>query len=240
MRKLIAAILVAGATVAAAPVMAADMPEYPPIIEIPDLPPVDYGLAGAFYLRGSVAANIETASDYTPGCPFPCAAGPADTTITDFGYGYSVGAGLGYEAGDGLRADVTLDYLQNAGMTDGDYDFEMRAGFALANVYYDFSFDDYGSAMGGFGAYVGAGLGGAYYETEVDGPVATPDGYSVSPAAAVMTGVTYDMGAVVADLGYRGIYLPELTNSLEGPSTSFYLYNNMIHELRGTVRYRFN
>ncbi|MNT85291.1 hypothetical protein D3C72_2254420 [compost metagenome] len=53
-----------------------------------------------------------------------------------------------------------------------------------------------------------------------------------------MAGVTYDMGAAVADLGYRGLYMPGLTN---GSTTQpLYVNDNFIHELRGTVRYRFN
>ena len=55
MRTLYAAVLMAGAAVIAAPALAADMPYYPPVIEIPD---VDYGYSGSFYLRGSAGLNL--------------------------------------------------------------------------------------------------------------------------------------------------------------------------------------
>ena len=60
---------------------------------------------------------------------------------------------------------------------------------------------------------------------------------SVEAAGALMAGVTYDMGALVGDLGYRFIYMNKITN---GAPTPFYVNNAMIHELRGTLRYRFN
>ena len=41
-----------------------------------------------------------------------------------------------------------------------------------------------------------------------------------------------------ADLGYRGLYMPVLTNStVDDP---IFVHDAFIHELRGTVRYRFN
>ena len=113
----------------------------------------------------------------------------------------------------------------------------LRGGVALANAYYDFSFG--GDALaGGFGAYIGAGLGGAYYQTSVSGgpPIADGDGYS--PVVAGMAGVQYDMGTVVADVGYRLMYLPQISNNNPGGG-SFYLNDNTIHEVRGTLRYRF-
>ena len=48
MRKFIAATIVASAAVVGGQAIAADLPYYPPIIEIPD---VDYGVSGSFYLR---------------------------------------------------------------------------------------------------------------------------------------------------------------------------------------------
>ena len=48
MRILLAALLVAMTALIGAPARAADMPEYPDI----EIPEVDYGLSGSFYLRG--------------------------------------------------------------------------------------------------------------------------------------------------------------------------------------------
>jgi hypothetical protein len=42
-------------------------------------------------------------------------------------------------------------------------------------------------------------------------------------------------------VGYRGIYIPQLSNAPTQDPDYFYNVNdNFIHEFRGTVRYRFN
>ena len=168
MRKLTAAVLVAGVTAMAGPVLAADLPYYPPVIDIPD---VDYGYSGSFYLRGSAGLNALWAKEANA---YECVAPCGGLVVTQFpfvsmGYGYSVGAGFGFETGTGLRFDATLDYLGNEGLKvtkgpaygarAGDYTVKLRSTLALANVYYDFSLGGsgygYGAAGGAFG-YVGA------------------------------------------------------------------------------------
>lgn len=232
MRKLIVAVLVAGAALIAGAAQAADLPEYPPIIE---LPPVDYGLEGSFYLRGSAAGNVWWADSGSQcGCVLD---------LEEVGYGYSFGAGAGYETGTGLRADVTLDFLENRGLTSTTgHTVNLRSGLLLANVYYDFGFSDYASAAGGFGAYVGAGIGAAYNYSEVheaDGDLFAW-GDTVEGAAALMAGVTYDMGDVVADLGYRAIYMDKVMSTPPNLANAYIINKNWIHEVRGTLRYRFN
>ncbi|RUT34666.1 hypothetical protein EMQ25_01510 [Arsenicitalea aurantiaca] len=240
MRKLLGAALAAAVALSVMPVSAADLfypePEY-------DVPDVDYGLGGSFYLRGSVGLNGWWARDFRfRDCPDTCGEPFEVVTseVTESGFGYSFGAGFGYETGDGLRADVTIDRLHIDGITDGDYEVSLRSTLALANAYLDFPLS--AGAAGGFGAYVGAGFGAAYNDLSSTGPNPGPDGGSWTAAGAVMAGVTYDMGALVADLGYRGIYMPQLTNgdaALEGPALSpYYIDNNFIHEVRGTMRYR--
>lgn len=233
MRKLIALVMVAVATLAIGPVRAADMPYYPPVIDVPN---VDYGVAGSFYLRGSAGANLWWARNLEN----VCACG---MDVNDKGYGYSLGAGFGYEAGNGLRADVTLDYLNNTGLAFANgRKANLRGGLALANVYYDFNFSGLSSSAGGFGAYVGAGLGGAWVDTTVNNADGTAWawGDSFEAAGAVMAGVTYDIGAMVADVGYRGVYLPTIGNTPPNMTNAYNINNNWIHEVRGTLRYRFN
>ena len=53
MRILLAALIVGLGALFGATAQAADIPEYPDI----EIPEVDYGLEGGFYLRGSAAAN---------------------------------------------------------------------------------------------------------------------------------------------------------------------------------------
>ncbi len=246
MRKFIAAMMVAGATVVGGQAIAADMPYYPPIIEIPD---VDYGVSGSFYLRGSAGLNALWAREVNhptaPGTPF---------AIDGWGYGYSVGAGVGYETGTGLRFDVTADYLANEGMQTtipvtaapalfpGVHKLSLRSTVVLANAYYDFGFGNggYGAAGGAFG-YVGAGAGVAFNDFITTGPAGSPAdtrAQNASFAAAGMIGAGYDFGQVVADLGYRALYINNLNNTV---ATAPYSINNVwAHEVRGTVRYRFN
>ena len=247
MRKLSAAVLVAATTVIAGPALAADFPEYPPVIEIPD---VDQGVQGSLYLRGSAAGNILwTKEAYGIDCVI-CGIEPEEEAfpVDEVGYGYSVGAGVGFETGTGLRFDATVDYLSNDDLVaTGDaaeYTLGLRSTIALANVYYDFSLGGNGfgyNAAGGAFGYVGVGAGAAFNESEIEAsngfPV--PSGENTSFAAAGMVGVGYDFGAVVADVGYRGIYINELTNGADFPA-NVRSENNWLHEVRGTLRYRFN
>jgi hypothetical protein len=252
MRKFLVSVAVGAAALSAIPALAADL-GYPP----PDIPPVDYGM-GTFYLRGSAAINWHWA---------PKVYQPGDTTATerdvlDGGYGYSWGAGFGYETGTGLRFDGTIDQLETQGLrinkegspdpaADGDYTLMLRSTLALANVYYDFGIGNGGFGMGytgGGGAfgYVGLGAGVAFNHAEVNSPYAAPvpvqTGGNVSAAAAVMAGVGYDMGNWVADVGYRGVYINQVNNSPTDPKSDNYyeIDDNWINEVRSSIRYRFD
>lgn len=244
MRTLTAALLMAGASAIAAPALAADMPYYPPVIEIPD---VDYGYSGAFYLRGSAGLNLM----WAPRVVHP-SAGPGFFAIDGFGYGYSVGAGVGFETGTGLRVDATIDLLNNEGMratippaaspplTAGVHSLSLRSTVILANAYYDFPIGDtsFGAAGGMFG-YVGAGAGVALNDFVTSGPgPADTRTQNTSFAAAGMVGFGYDFGQIVADVGYRGLYINGLQNTVA--TAPYYIDDNWVHEVRGTVRYRFN
>lgn len=230
MRKLKAVVMLAVAALLGAPAFAADYIPPPPVYDIPELPPVDYGLGGSFYLRGSVGGALWTATD---GVYCGCVG-----TFTSPGYGYSVGVGVGYETGDGIRTDVTVDYVSIDGLTaTGGTTVNLRSGIALANVYYDFALGDMGhSVEGGLGLYAGLGVGAAKNYSELS---TGAWGTSLEAAGAVMVGMTYDMGSVVADLGYRGIYMNKVMDQpVTGPT--YLINNNFIHEVRGTVRYRFH
>lgn len=245
-RYLASAAAVGTALLLAGPVMAADMPEYP------EIPEVDYDIGGSFYLRGSAALNLHWAPEVVH---------PANAEINDiveYGYGYSWGAGFGYETGTGLRFDGTIDSVETKGLMitkappaadAGDYTLMLRSTVALANIYYDFGLGgdfSYSSGAGGAFGYVGAGAGLAWNHAEINSPLGVPQpvptGGNVSAAAAVMVGVGYDMGSWVADVGYRGLYINQINNApTDETTTSYYeIDNNWIHELRGTVRYRFN
>ena len=241
MRKLTVAVLVAGAAAIAGPSLAADLPYYPPIIEVPD---VDYGYSGSFYLRGSAAWNMMWAREVNhPTAPV------TNFGITDYGYGYSVGAGAGFETGTGLRVDATIDHIGNTGMTsnvvdpsgtllNGDYNLGLRSTVVLANAYYDVRFGDGYSGGGGPVAYIGAGAGVAFNDAVVTDPIGREfRSNNSSLAAAGMVGLGYDFGQVVADVGYRALYINRIENTTA--PMPFSINDNWVHEVRGTVRYRF-
>lgn len=228
------------------PSFAADLGEIPP-------PDVNYNVGGSFYLRGSAGLNWHWARDID----HPWLEPQETFDIAAYGYGYSVGAGFGYETGTGLRFDATIDQIETSGLkitkdfkdpeVDGDYTLMLRSTLALANVYYDFGLSGAGfgySGEGSFG-YVGAGAGVAWNHAEINSPttvaVQVPTGGNVSVAAAVMAGLGYDMGSWVADIGYRGVYIAKVANEPTTDPEQYYEVNDsFIHELRGTVRYRFN
>lgn len=258
MRRIFAVAVAALAALFALPAVAADIPHYPPIIEIPP-PPVDYGYGGSFYLRGSGGLNIFKAWEVEAWDCTACSGVAAVTYPVDsLGYGYSVGAGLGFETGTGLRFDATIDYLSNDGASitkgptadpavQGTYSMRLRSTVALANIYYDFGFggggyDGYGySAAGGAFGYVGAGAGIAFNHADVTGPAGNPipSGSNTSFAAAGMAGIGYDFGTFTTDIGYRALYISSITNNA-GPPNGFTVPGSLTHEVRGTVRYRFN
>jgi hypothetical protein len=257
MRILLASILTALSALIAAPALAADIPDYPDI----EIPEVDYDLGDSFYLRGSAALNLHWAKEVRHA---PAWTGQIVHPIDQLGYGYSWGVGFGYETGTGLRFDATVDMLETKGIrisktglpapdVNGKYSLMLRSTLGMVNGYYDFNL----GSLGGFGeggafAYVGGGVGVSFNHAEVnmtpnnlgDPTFNVPTGGNVSAAAALMAGVGYDMGTWVADVGYRGIWISQVNNSPTDPVTfpgAYYtIDNNIIHELRGTVRYRFN
>jgi opacity protein-like surface antigen len=257
MRNIVALTLAALTAVFAAPVVAADIPEYPDI----EIPEVDYDLGDSFYLRGSAAINLHWAKEVRHGAAWT---GQIVHQIDQIGYGYSYGIGFGYETGSGLRFDATIDQLETTGIritkaaaipapdVAGAYTLMLRSTLGMVNGYYDFKFGDLGFGDGGAFGYVGAGVGLAWNHAEVNMSPAVlggatfnvPTGTNISPAAALMAGVGYDMGSWVADLGYRGIWIAQVnnapTNQVTFPGAYYSIDNNFIHELRGTVRYRFN
>lgn len=251
MNKLAASIALCAAAVVSVPALAADpvtfdYPVYKDYVP-PYIPPVDTGLKGSFYLRGSIGGGGLFAKEVV----HPQYDGIH--AIQSAGHGYSAGIGAGYEMGDGLRFDVTVDHIENKGQTayiaahphgqSGDYSLNLRSTLALANVYYDFGLGDLGlSAAGGLFAYVGAGAGIAYnHHVSTDEPggfVERYPGSNTSFAAAAYAGVGYDFGSIVADLGYRGIYINSIENTTA--PANYRIDHALLHELRATLRYRFN
>jgi opacity protein-like surface antigen len=101
------------------------------------------------------------------------------------------GGGVGYNYGNGVRADLRLDYSDKYETgTDPDVvDFSTTT--ALANAYYDFPVSDIASP------YVGAGIGWGWAG---DAKVGDDDGFAWSLMAGLNLRMT---DSIVADVGYR-------------------------------------
>lgn len=142
----------------------------PPIVEV--VPEVTTVHAGGWYLRGDIG-YVHGSVDgvlYYQGTP----------TLTgsfeqhDLGHGWSLGGGIGYQATDYFRMDVTLDHVFamdfdgssaqgvacTAVVAAGTCSFNDTGDLALtvlmANAYLDLG------NFSGFTPYVGAGIGGAH------------------------------------------------------------------------------
>lgn len=202
---------------------AADLIE-PPVVEV--VPEVRTVAVGGWYLRGDVgyAHSKNGGVDYYQGSP----------TLTghfeehDLGGAWMLGGGIGYQATDYLRVDLTLDHqfkadfdgssAQNvtctavtaAGTCSFNDDGELAVTTLLANAYLDLG------NYSGFTPYVGAGIGGAMVHwgdlTNTEYEDANPSNSATSIhdgngewrfAYALHAGVSYDVSSNLKfDAGY--------------------------------------
>jgi opacity protein-like surface antigen len=229
--KKFAHLLLLGASFAAtaAPALAADIIEEPPVvISQPDPVPV-VEAAGGWYIRGDVgyALNDELEGEYvTYGAPI----GGSNTIAGELDNSFSFGGGIGYQVTKHLRADLTADYFSSAefnGSTVGgpcliatvsvpnciSTDTSSYSALSvMANAYVDIG--TYGRVT----PYVGAGIGVTHIKwdqlsnSECDAanpascnPVITHEGGKGWRATgAVMVGASIDVTCnVKADVGYR-------------------------------------
>lgn len=141
---------------------AADIPEDPPVVE---LPPVEK--FGGWYLRGDISADwVDTFSAKYAGNSY---------TSTKIDQGYNFGIGAGYQITEYLRADLTLERFGSdfSGSTVGSCAFtaggtaiagscssvesaKFTAWTGMANAYIDLG------TFSGITPYAGLGLGASY------------------------------------------------------------------------------
>lgn len=158
------------------------------------------------------------------------------------GGSFLLGGGIGYQATDWLRADVTVDYLTRANfearMGDG-IETRLSAVSVLANAYVDLG------NLAGFTPYAGAGLGATHMDWSVTGDTGA---LSVDGAKnwrftyAVMAGVSMDLSDnLKLDAGYRfrringGVVHDDVAGA--GSITDRGLN---VHDLRIGLRYAFH
>lgn len=260
MRKILlasAAMALLGAVTAQAADVIPQLPEEP-IYQMPEPQPI--AAASGWYIRGDVgyAWNRSSGVNFFQGDL---------NTYTGFTSSklrgsYSVGGGVGYQATERLRGDVTLDYFGKAkfaGSTVGTCGAgpvactstdlsSMTAYSLLANAYVDLY------KWGRFTAYAGGGLGGTYVKWNGLNNVACEDGggacYEDNHGGgaswrftyALMAGASVDLTCnLKGDLGYRyrhvsggGMFRALGSSGYQGYDRGF-----DSHEVRGGLRYSF-
>lgn len=216
--------LVAGITAAQAADLSLPPQDYdPPVYHAPA--PVKTVSHGGWYLRGDVGYSVnkfDHAEYITYGNGVANELGRLEGTLKN---GYTIGGGVGYDTGNYLRADLTLDYMAKAdfnGYTEGTCTVggvaeacrssdtsSFGAWTLLANAYVDLG------TYGRITPYVGAGIGGAHVtwhdlDNTIDAQydqagTTTHEGHKEWRFAyAAMAGASIDVTCNTAiDVGYR-------------------------------------
>jgi len=233
----------------------------PPVYEAP----VQHvSSAGGWYLRGDVGYSwnkLRGVNFFQGGLGTYRAFSSASLRSS-----YSIGGGVGYQATDKLRGDVTLDYFSKAdfrGSTRGggagggacavactSSDFSGVTGISLlANAYVDLY------KKGRFTFYAGGGLGGTHVQWDKLANTSCPDGggacdptqYHGGAAGwrftyALMAGASIDVTCnLKADVGYRYRHIAGGAMFKSLTSQGYQGYHKAIksHEVRGGLRYGF-
>ena len=200
----------------------------PPVIDLPEpVMPVAHAATGGWYIRGDIGYSANKMSDveYVTSSGGLIGSGKLLGILST---NYSGGVGVGYDTGNYLRTDLTLDYFSNSNFrgTSTGTCTSVAAGGAqvacttrdtasysalsiMANAYIDLG------KYSGFTPYIGAGIGGTHVKwgtltNDFDNTLVTnPD--ETHPGAtnwrftyALMAGASYDVTDCLAiDAGYR-------------------------------------
>lgn len=222
---------------------AADMPEYPPIIEPPE--PTPLPMSGEWYLRGDIGYKIYDGPDGRYD-----ATGYGDMTANSLDDTGVIGVGVGYRVNEYLRLDATIDYEFESEMS-GRLPCPGACGTTLESANLDAwtglinAYVDMGN-YNGLTPYVGAGIGASLLKT--DGVTSSTAGnyYGADTwnlSWALMAGVGYEVAeGLTLDLNYRYLHLGDAeTKFTSGTGTTETLEWNDIgaHEMRVGMRYAF-
>ena len=232
-RKL--AIVASVSILATAGALAADMPDYPPVLLPPHspapLPPrVEY--SSGWYLRGDFAYRFQgiggSSSGDTAQVPDPVSAG------IDNAFVFGLGAGLKQ---DWLRLDVTGDYGWRSKYSAASFEGKVESFTVMGNAYIDLG------TWYGLTPYVGVGLGAAnVIFSSYNNPTAVAPMQSSAPsmqrwnfAWAAMLGVSYNvMHNLLLDVGYRHIDMGDISG---GPGNKLTVQSLTGDEIRIGLRY---
>jgi len=151
--------------------VAADLP----VSALPVIEQVEEIGASGWYLRGDVGASISHAPDFSVN--IPDSTQPTDYSNVSSDAAATFGIGIGYQFANGIRIDITADYITPKEFSAEPWNYEQVIGYdanglnpvhaekakmkresavAMLNAYYEFS------NFGKLRPYLGAGVGVAW------------------------------------------------------------------------------
>ena len=207
----------------------------PPLPPLPSAVPAPNDDLDGWYLRGDIGYRINQVAS-------------ASTTVTadpiadNIDRSWAIGLGLGVKR-NWLRADFTVDYGAPAkyrGDTAAQpiaYTARIESFTGLANLYADLG------TWYGITPYVGAGAGGSYlrvldfFTAAAVPPISGPVGGSWRFSWALMAGVSYGVGRMALDLGYRRLNLGTARSAANAAGDQLEIKDIVADEFRLGMRF---
>jgi opacity protein-like surface antigen len=240
---------------------AADMPVYYEQQAAPEF--------GGWYIRGDIGGSHQISKDLDS--PYfdviQGAGGVLYQFDSEWAPSWFIGAGIGYQFTDSLRADITGEYrfasdfnasdAYDTGPADGtidgtnNYDGQKEEAVFLVNAYWDLP------THGIMKPYVGAGVGASWIKIS-DFTDTSPNPLAIGLSGsteqwnfawALYAGLGFELSQnLTLDVGYRFLYLGDAeTEDLLAPDgsnptigNSFNFNNIMSHDVKVGLRYKFN
>jgi opacity protein-like surface antigen len=180
---------------------------------------VGFGVSTSFagtYISGNLGAVIVNDSDFD--------AGPLSGEFTfDTGFGFVAAVGSSMQNGGRIEAELgyrknDFDEVKVDGLGKADIDGDISSLSGMGNAYYDFSTE------GSFSPYIGAGLGFANIEADLDGIDSEDD--TVFAYQFILGGSFASSETLSVDLQYR--YFATDDPEFDGVDAEYSTHNFMI------------
>jgi opacity protein-like surface antigen len=180
---------------------------------------VGFGVSTSFagtYISGNLGAVIVNDSDFD--------AGPLSGEFTfDTGFGFVAAVGSSMQNGGRIEAELgyrknDFDEVKVDGLGKADIDGDISSLSGMGNAYYDFSTE------GSFSPYIGAGLGFANIEADLDGIDSEDD--TVFAYQFILGGSFASSETLSVDLQYR--YFATDDPDFDGLDAEYSTHNLMI------------
>jgi opacity protein-like surface antigen len=229
-----ASVAIVCCTVLGPSALAADLglplPPLPDVIEAPKFDEV----ASGWYLRGDLAYRVNHVGSIG-------ASATPDPNAHRVSPSAGVGLGLGFKSG-WFRTDATLDFglpakvWADTAALPVEHTVRIESLTGLINGYVDLG------TWSGLTPYVGAGLGASYLRTTEFATVTNTPAVSSAVGGrwnfswAVMAGVSYGIGRLAVDLGYRRLHLGTAVTATDMVGNQLTLHNVAADEFRLGLR----